>query len=233
MEGPSHRAGKERYNGGTPNDRTGRHEEQKSAGAARRGYQRQENGAGKGRMGVGGRHQAVRAVWSELGSPGPSTSVIVTHAIKINQSMNQSTTTNRPACQPNEPTIQRIIHRSSQPDKASGQPSALPACPRTATFCTAAHVPAGVGRQPGYQSPASICILSTIRTSTRLPLQALVRHTCQLGRSLGLPRSRRCLEVPRPPRTQLSNLLRAGILPCTPCQTASMQALGQMALESF
>lgn len=139
MEGPSHRAGKERYNGGTPKNRECR--------------------CGNTGVSAAGKRGQERAGW-EL-EEGPSTSVIVTQAIKINQSMNQSTITHQPASLTNQPTIQRIIHRSSQPDEASGQPSALPACPRNATCCTA-QLPMCQAR--GCQSPASICILSTIRT---------------------------------------------------------------------
>lgn len=121
------------------NGRTGRNEEQDVQVRQYGGIDGRKTGAGKGRMGVGGRHQA-----------GPSTSVIVTQAIKINQSMNQSTY-HQLASLTNQPTIHRIIHRSSQSDKASGATICAARLPAQCNILhsTAAHVPARVGTTAG------------------------------------------------------------------------------------
>lgn len=63
-----------------------------------------------------------------------------------------------------------------------------------------------------------------------------MRHTCQLGRSLGLPRSRRWPGHASPsanPAFECFTSWNPSLHALPACQPASMQALGQMALESF
>lgn len=229
-EKPSHKAGQERHSGIFPTGRTGREQED---GHFRLQVQvRQYGGINGKKTGMNGRGgswswgSGIRNLeegtltLARLARRHPRSSL--SQSKSINESINH-----------HQPTGQRTNQPTHHPSLVNPTGHRGTTCAARAMQHSAhlpAHVPVQAGTRAGTQSPAPICILSTIKPPQNLPL---VRHTCQLGqpgRSLGLPRSRRCLASLALREPSALKLLRAGILPCEP---ASMQAPGQMALESF
>lgn len=169
-----------------------------NAGAAIRGYQRQENGQGRSvrlELGVG------VGIWIlEFCRKAPSSlecdqsqnpdlglawllDMRDRPSLNQNQSMNQSTITNRPA---NEPTSQPASAPSIA-RQTDGTSEHHLRSPRNATFCACAR---RAGRQP---APITGFDLHSVdnRTPQDLPRAAHL----SAWRSLGLPRSRRCLGI--------------------------------------